>query len=596
MRPIALLLLALPLALADEPVWLPEFPRDAAWVEVREGVELRPGTLVVGEIGPAQTDSFTLRLDAASVVSIACFPAPGVVIERFEATTLRRHIAVNPAIALIRLRAPAGTHEIRLSAAHRSKPGRYHLVVRNDVDTPGWEAELADPRSPISLPIGSRYRAFYSSGGDDDRFTFAVERRGVFCLRVERLGPTRAASSPLELHLRVDGDDYAFAHDLDDQEPLFFYPILDPGNHELAVGVRGSELGRAYELELAPVTIGASPDEIRQARAAIDRGLAYLLAGDRPAPRREHALAHRSLRLMALLERGPRELEEARAREVSRLVAQLARGVRTIEGLTFSNAPVRSQGELIYDDSIATLALAEAVAHGHEAARAACADGVRFLLASQLTGRRPERWGPVSIDSPHHGSWRYSARATTGDVSVTGWALIALYAADAAGVRMDGVEQALKSGGKFIAGCADPEAGFRYQPGLRGPPSLIQQSIGGLIMTLLDQPLPATTRALRELDRHLLAPTQVESGQNYPANYAYYATRLHFLRGGYAWESWRHVAMRQLVHRQRGDGSWSAIRSEQFEGSEYATAMAIMVLRLCLNEPPAYLRTDIEGF
>ena len=33
-----------------------------------------------------------------------------------------------------------------------------------------------------------------------------------------------------------------------------------------------------------------------------------------------------------------------------------------------------------------------------------------------------------------------------------------------------------------------------------------------------------------------------------------------------------------------------------FENRGFATAMAVMVLRLCLNEAPAYLRRDVEGF
>ncbi|HZL72930.1 MAG TPA: hypothetical protein VFC86_10745, partial [Planctomycetota bacterium] len=59
---------------------------------------------------------------------------------------------------------------------------------------------------------------------------------------------------------------------------------------------------------------------------------------------------------------------------------------------------------------------------------------------------------------------------------------------------------------------------------------------------------------------------------------------------------WRATALRQLLRRQQEDGSWAAFGYESAPGPRWTTAIGLMMLRLCLNEPPKYLRVEAKGF
>jgi lipopolysaccharide biosynthesis glycosyltransferase len=102
--------------------------------------------------------------------------------------------------------------------------------------------------------------------------------------------------------------------------------------------------------------------------------------------------------------------------------------------------------------------------------------------------------------------------------------------------------------------------------------------------------------ALTDLDAHLPAGTQVELGHNSPLYYAYYATRANYLRGTKPWETWRTSMLRQLLWRQEADGSWRSVQAEQDLESRFGTALSLMILRMCLNDVPKYLKHEAEGF
>jgi hypothetical protein len=61
----------------------------------------------------------------------------------------------------------------------------------------------------------------------------------------------------------------------------------------------------------------------------------------------------------------------------------------------------------------------------------------------------------------------------------------------------------------------------------------------------------------------------------------YYSVQACFLAGGDAWSSWWPRVRREMLARQRGDGSWE----DQSVGDDYGTAMALIVLQV----PKRYL-------
>ena len=78
--------------------------------------------------------------------------------------------------------------------------------------------------------------------------------------------------------------------------------------------------------------------------------------------------------------------------------------------------------------------------------------------------------------------------------------------------------------------------------------------------------------------------------------YWYYATRLNYLRGGFAWEAWRTTMAAQLISIQREDGTFHTYASEGPFAEAYSTALGSMILRMCLNDVPAYLKQEVRGF
>jgi len=584
----------------------PGFHADASWTAALEPAsgapELGPNTVLHGRFAaPGEVDRVALRLDRDAVVSLGAFPEDGVAFARIDAPSIRRSFPTNGQhpTALFRVRVTAGLHELVITASKRSRAGGYRVLVQVEAEDPTWEVESDDQKAaPMELAPGAPRRGTCSSWSDTDRYAIAVERRTIYRLTVRRLATVGAPpASPLELRLDLgDGEDaYLYRMDLADQDALCFYPVLEPGKHSLDIGFRPAWLGGGYELLVEPMDVVVTVDDVAQAHRAIERAIAWLVAPEAADKHREHHVAHTGLALAALIESGPPALEALREREVVRHIGTLARRYKAVPGGRWDGTEVQSASPFVYDAAIATLALALAVSAGHEAARAPCVEGVRYLLAAQLSAARSDAWGKV-LGGAHHGSWRYDANARVGDLSVVGWCLIALYAADAAGVKVPGLQAAVERGVAFIGHCADPDAGYRYQPGLSARPSSVQQSIGALLSTLLDTPSPALEAALVDLDRHLCAATQVGRGEDTPFYYFYYATRLHYLRGGFPWEAWRRVTIHQLTRRQRPDGGWTALRREADQGDRYATALAVMILRLCVNEAPAYLRQEVEGF
>ncbi len=576
----------------------PGFRPDETWTRAAEGgvEEIRPNTIYSGTFGaPREVDEIAIRLEADAVVSLGWFADPGIVFGRIEAPSIRRSIpmyARSPTI-LLRYRVGAGRHLVRMESSRSSAAGGYRFLVQADPVEAGWETEPNDSAAErVPLAIGEPARGLYSSWGDQDRWLVTVTRRTIFRLTVKR------SSAALELTIWLGDRDtgFGYAIDLPDQDAWFFYPVLDPGDHVLIAVPRGSSIGSRYDLLLEPFEVADAQADEAEARRAIDRGMAWLLERHpSDEKRRRERVSHLGLSLLAIIEGGPTAVEETRRREVGRHLEALSSFSHEAEGGSWAGAPVRTFDDRLYGAAIATLALAEAVALGHEEARAPCEEGVRFLLASQLSIGRSEAWGRVE-SGPHRGGWRYAANSTSGDLSVTGWCLIALYAADGASVDVPGLHEAFRQGLEFVRGCADSTVGFRYQPDVFGRPTSVQQSIGALLEALEGSTSMAGEIALADLDRHLCAGTQTGHGDDSPFYYFYYATRAHFLRGGFPWEAWRRTTIRQLVHRQREDGSWDPIRKEEGEGERFATAMAVMVLRLCLNEAPAYLRRDVEGF
>jgi len=392
------------------------------------------------------------------------------------------------------------------------------------------------------------------------------------------------------------GRQVIFNYKLDTQlENYLYYPVLDKGSYQVIF--RGAAAGMAYELRMAPVKPELTEADKNAAIDAIKKATANLLTKT-PAQAREdglYAVAVESLVMDALAS----DTSGANLPVVERdYLPWFAGQLMDFPQVRFNGQPVQGffkNSSPMYSHAIATLALAEVAQHSKQA-KTLAEKAANCLLAAQLTDHRPAAWRAVPRTNASYGGWRYHANEMDADISASGWCIIALNACAVADIQPEGTRQALKDGVAFVKHCSTKE-GFGYQPGGVNGTSTIRQAIGGLVFNLYGEHGRESDAAMNDLDRHLFAGTQTDDTMEYPLYYAYYATRLNYLRGQDAWEAWRMTAIRQLVKLQRADGSWPTLRTEAETGPQrYATALSILVLRMCLNEEPAYMTQEVKGF
>jgi biopolymer transport protein ExbD len=240
----------------------------------------------------------------------------------------------------------------------------------------------------------------------------------------------------------------------------------------------------------------------------------------------------------------------------------------------------------MYCHAIATLALAEA-----------------YHLSSDENLREPAQEAVHAIHrarNPYR-AWRYGELPDgDNDVSISGWMLIALFAARDAGLEVD--RAALRDGMKYIHDMTDPRNGrtgytSKGSPPARNVDALEQwptehsESMTALAMftRILNGESPAHSIPLRQGSDLLKAkpPTwNVQTGQ-IDYYYWYFGLASLWQMGGPAWNLWQHNALEALIPHQHtaGDlqGSWdSHVDPWGTQGGRvYATALNSLSLQVC---------------
>ena len=191
----------------------------------------------------------------------------------------------------------------------------------------------------------------------------------------------------------------------------------------------------------------------------------------------------------------------------------------------------------LYEHAVALTALIEAYAMGvEEDLPEIIRHGLGFILRAQCTEDRPATLnGPISRESIYHGGWRYAVNAKDADISVTGWQIITLIAAKAAGFDVPGERMAWAL--EFVRRCYDEHfKEFAYRPA--GRIGTGRSAMGAFSMQLLGAGgEPEVEAALKTILTR--APTwEGESGGGYPFYYWYYGTRAAYLAGGETWDLW----------------------------------------------------------
>lgn len=243
-----------------------------------------------------------------------------------------------------------------------------------------------------------------------------------------------------------------------------------------------------------------------------------------------------------------------------------------------------------YAHSQATIAVCEAYALTADPELEGSAErAVRFLLRSQ---------------HPTIGGWRYQPQnaETMGDLSVTGWALMALHTARMAG--MDVADEPFQRAARFLdAVQLQGGALYCYQPG--APPSVAMTAEGLLSRMFLGW--PRSHPALREGLQYLQLPEHAprwDAGRRNVYEWYYVGNVLHNVGGTY-WQDWYRSVQQLIVDHQLNiggikpgrdiRGSWHPMTppgaAEEYShnaGRLYLTAMCTLILELPFRHRPLY--------
>jgi hypothetical protein len=226
----------------------------------------------------------------------------------------------------------------------------------------------------------------------------------------------------------------------------------------------------------------------------------------------------------------------------------------------------------VYEHGICTYALGEYYAMtGDERVKELLRQAVRFIVEGQ---------GP-------RGGWMYNYDKSADDLSVSGWQIQALKAAQLTGLNLPGVDAALEK----AAACIDkvwkgPKGGYGY----RGPEDRYALTGAGVYCRLF---IKGERRDVSKGMDFILDETDKNKPVKYKSDssdlYAwYYHTQAALMFGGGAWEKWNRWFQKELVDAQKADGSWPApglrnygpMNDETMTGEVYRTALCILMLEV----------------
>ena len=183
------------------------------------------------------------------------------------------------------------------------------------------------------------------------------------------------------------------------------------------------------------------------------------------------------------------------------------------------------------------------------------------------------------------GGWRYDPDGKDADVSVTVCQMMALRAARNSGIAVPKttVDQCVE----YVKKCQNnADGGFRYQLNMR-PQSDFPRSAAGVV-TLYSAGLTEGRELERGLAYLMRFPPRGDL-LRYDAHYfygQYYAVQAMWHAGDEYWKQWYPAIRDELMVRQLPDGSWS----DSLVNSEYATAMACLILQMPNNYLPIFQR------
>ncbi len=244
----------------------------------------------------------------------------------------------------------------------------------------------------------------------------------------------------------------------------------------------------------------------------------------------------------------------------------LAKGLAWLIKQVPEDGNMRDGGRM-YGQAIGTLALGEAAGITHrEDYFQPLERAVKFLCKAQ---------------NPRSGGWRYQPHPSlqhAGDLSVTGWVIMALRSAEMAGVQVP--QKNLKSARAYLNTVATGAHKGLYGY-TQATPKLSMTSVGMYCQQLFGSK-PGEARQI-DSAKFLALHLPVERQKNY--YYWYYGCLSMFLHGGDGgvgeahWKQWNAKMVPLFLKKQQSNGTWKAEgRRANREGTTITTAWATLSL------------------
>ena len=246
-------------------------------------------------------------------------------------------------------------------------------------------------------------------------------------------------------------------------------------------------------------------------------------------------------------------------------------------GLKFLMGRQDKRGDLgggMYGHAIATIALSEA-----------------YGLTQDPNLRIPAQRAVNFIVQAQHeqGGWRYSP-GQEGDMSVTGWQIMALKSAQMASLDVPSIT--LKKAGAFLDSMASSSEGYGYND---KNPGATTTAVGLLCRQFVQGWGPQNLRLITGIRNHI---KPVPPAAQKDAYYHYYATQVMYHFGGEPWKEWN-VKMREHLVKTQDDGqgplagSWTATGDRWGAaggGRLMVTSLNLLTLEVYYRYLPLYYR------
>jgi hypothetical protein len=232
-------------------------------------------------------------------------------------------------------------------------------------------------------------------------------------------------------------------------------------------------------------------------------------------------------------------------------------------------------GVSMYAHGLATIAMCEA-----------------YGLSQDPVLRRPAQAAVNLLVNVQHegGGWRYGPSKQPGDLSISGWQMMALKSAQMAG--LDVAPIAIARAKSFLNSSANADEGYSYIPGSGSTARMT--AVGLLCRQYMENWGPSHPRMIKAIQ------TQIK--QNPPDRqdvyYYYYATQVMHHFGGEEWKTWNDKMREYLISKQEKNqqhvnfGSWSPDGDQwgRAGGRLMMTSLNLLTLEVYYRYLPLYYR------